>query len=80
MKKRGLGEKPHLKKKSLVRVRQGHGLTRRVAWVWSGFCTSRSFVLPGSVQPTGRLGPRSTRQAGTGLITRAGACNARAIE
>jgi hypothetical protein len=33
MKKRGLGEKPHLKKKGLIQVRQGHGLTHRVAWV-----------------------------------------------
>jgi hypothetical protein len=38
MKKRGLGEKPHLKKKGHVRVRpggSGHGSTRRVDEVFT---------------------------------------------
>jgi hypothetical protein len=55
IKKKGLGEKSHLKKKGLVRVCPGHGLTSQVGQVWPGFCTDRSFTLLELVQPPGRL-------------------------
>jgi hypothetical protein len=34
-----------------------------------GFCSSRSFMLPGPVQPLGRSDPGSTYRAGSGLTT-----------
>jgi hypothetical protein len=34
-----------------------------------GFCSSRSFVLPGPVQPLGRSDPGSTYRANSGLTT-----------
>jgi hypothetical protein len=37
--------------------------------VLSGCCTDRSFNKPESIQPSGRLGPGSTRRPGPGLIT-----------
>jgi hypothetical protein len=60
-----LGEKIHLKKN---RVLTGFFLVARVMGQL-GFCSSWSFVLPRPVQPPGRLGPRSTRQIGSALIT-----------
>jgi len=64
-------QKPHLKRKKkispgLVRVRPGHGSTRRVDRVLPGCCISRSFNKPEPVQPPG-FG--STRRSGPGLIT-----------
>lgn len=61
MKKKGLEEKPHLKKKKRsCPVREGHRSTHQVDRVWLGFCTSRSFVLPELIQhrvnPPGRAG------------------------
>jgi hypothetical protein len=65
MKKNGIGEKPHLKKKK-HQVLFG-------SWVdppgQPGRCTGRSFDKPRPVQPPGRSSPGSTRRAGLGLIT-----------
>jgi len=67
MKKRGIGEKSHLKKKSgLIRVRSSHGSTRQINRVLLDCCTRRPFVLSEPVQPPG---PGLTRQAGPNLIT-----------
>ena len=57
MKKRGIEQKSHLKKKNIGSHlgRSGHGLTRRVDRVLSGYCTGRSFILLRPVQPSGRL-------------------------
>jgi hypothetical protein len=71
MKKRGIGEKPHLKKKKqdLVRVRLGrwgHKSTCQVDHDFSGCCTGQSF---NKSEPVQLLGPGSTRQAGLDLIT-----------
>jgi hypothetical protein len=50
MKKRGIGENPPLKKKKgLVRVRLGHGSTRRIDQVLPRCCINRSFNKPGPV-------------------------------
>jgi len=46
--------------------RPGHGLTRRVDWVWAGHSTGWSFGNPGPVQP---LSLGSTCRAYPGLIT-----------
>jgi hypothetical protein len=70
-----MGFKSHIwkKKKGVLAGsrpgRPGHGLTHRVDQVWPGHCTDRYFDKPGPVQPPGRQGPRSTRQADSGLIT-----------
>jgi hypothetical protein len=50
MKKRDIGEKPHLKKKpGLVRVRLGHGSTRWIDQVLPRCCINRSINKPGPV-------------------------------
>jgi hypothetical protein len=59
-----------LKKKTRVstgfyRVAQVTGQTARVNQVLPGFCSSRSFVLPDPIQPSG---PGSTHWAGSGLF------------
>jgi hypothetical protein len=56
----------NFKMPGLVRVRPGHGSTRRVDRVLSGRCTSQSFNKP---EPVQLPGPGSTRRAGPGLIT-----------
>jgi len=73
MKKEGYRRKTTCEKKKktsgLARVcpsRPGHGLTRRVDWVWPGRSTGRSFGKPGPVQPPS-FG--STCRAYPGLIT-----------
>jgi hypothetical protein len=57
------------KKKTLglVRVRLGHGSTRRVDQVLPGCCPGWFFIKPGPVQPPGS---GSAGRAGQGLITR----------
>jgi len=50
------------KKTGLNQVLPGH----------PGFCSSRSFILPGPVQPLGQLGLGLVRQVSPGLITMLG--------
>ena len=50
-----MGFKSHiLKKKGLVRVRPGHGLTCRVDRIFSGYYPDRAFIKPRPVQSPGR--------------------------
>jgi len=63
MKKRGTGEKPHLKKKHRVSSRSW------VSRIWQGRCTDWFFDKPELVQPPDQTDPRLTHQIGPDLIT-----------
>jgi len=66
------GQKPYLKRKNKGTGSRLGSPGSSGSWVdrvLSGCCTDRSFNKPESIQPSGRLGPGSTRRPGPGLIT-----------